>query len=58
MPKTPAQKIRDYLFKKYGSSKDFFIKRKASDDVHMSDVQGTDKKKISFCGRVGLQVMN
>ena len=45
MPKTPAQKIRDYLKKKYGNSEYFFDRRKASDDVHMSDVQGTDKKK-------------
>ena len=45
MPKTPAQKIRDYLKKRYGNVKDIFIRGKASINVRVSDVQGKYQKK-------------
>ena len=45
MRKTPAQKIRDYFIKKYGSSKNIFIRKKNNTDVQMQEVWGNDKKK-------------
>jgi len=45
VPKTSAQKIRDYLIKKYGISKDIFVKGKAFTDIQMSKVWRGDKKK-------------
>ena len=43
--KTSAQKIRDYLIKKYGISKDIFVKGKTFTDVQMSKMWRSNKKK-------------
>ena len=45
MRKTPAQKIRDYFIKKYGSSKNMFIRKKPSEDIQMSEEWRDNKKK-------------
>ena len=44
MPRTPAQKLRDYLRKKYGDTRNIFIKRKAIRYVQVSDVQRKTRK--------------
>ena len=45
VPKTSAQKIRDYLIKKYGSSKNIFIRGKTFTDVQVSKMWRGNKKK-------------
>ena len=43
--KTPAQKIRDYFIKKYGKSKNIFIREKTFPDIQVPKVQRFFKKK-------------
>ena len=45
MHKTPAQKLRDYLKKKYGDTKNIFIRRDTNNGIRMSNVWGENKKK-------------
>ena len=43
--KAPAQKIRDYLIKKYAATEDIFVKGKAFTNVQMSKMRRYNKKK-------------
>ena len=43
--KTAAQKLRDYLKRKYGNSKNIFIRRETDDGIRVPDVQGDNKEK-------------
>ena len=45
VPKTPAQKIRDYFIKKYDSTKNIFIRRETSVSIQVSEVRRDDKEK-------------
>ena len=45
VPKTAAQKIRDYFIKKYDSTKNIFIRRETSVSIQVSEVRRDDKEK-------------
>lgn len=47
VPKSPAQKIRDYFIKKYGSTKDIFIRKKPL-GVYRCQRCGENTKKSKF----------